>query len=52
MSHEPSPSSHQPYGIARVTRVWQVPRSTIYAQRDRRDHPTLAAKRGPRIEPL
>ena len=23
MSHEPSPSTHRPYGIARVTRVWQ-----------------------------
>ena len=26
MSHEPSPSTQQPYGLARVTRVWQVPR--------------------------
>ena len=25
MSHETSPSTQQPYGIARVTRVWQVP---------------------------
>ena len=28
MSRETSPSTQQPYGIARVTRVWQVPRST------------------------
>ena len=35
MSHETSPSTHRPYGIARVTRVWQVPRSTVYAQRNR-----------------
>jgi putative transposase len=48
MSREISSSFHQPYGIARVTRVWQLPRSTIYAQRDRRDDPTPAAKRGPR----
>ncbi len=43
MSHETSPSTQQPYGIARVTRVWQVPRSTVYARRDRRDHPSLQA---------
>ena len=48
MSQETSPSSHRPYGLARVTRVWQVPRSTVYARRERRDHPTLAAKRGPK----
>ena len=48
MSHETSPSTHRPYGIARVTRVWQVPRSTVYAQRTRRDRPTPAAKRGPK----
>ena len=48
MSHEPSPSTQQPYGIARVTRVWQVPRSTVSARRDRRDHPSPAAKRGPK----
>ena len=36
------------YGIARVTRVWQVPRSTVYAQRDRRAQPTPWAKRGPK----
>ena len=34
MSHETSPSTQQPYGIARVTRVWQVPRSTVYARRE------------------
>ena len=48
MSHETSPSTQQPYGIARVTRVWQVPRSTVSARRDRRDHPSPAAKRGPK----
>ena len=48
MSQATSPSTHQPYGIARVTRVWQVPRSTVYAQRDRRDRPTPWAKRGPK----
>ena len=48
MSQETSPSSHRPYSLARVTRVWQVPRSTVYARRERRDHPTPAAKRGPK----
>ena len=48
MSHETSPSTHRPYGIARVTRVWQVPRSTVYAQRNRRARPTPVAKRGPK----
>ena len=43
MSHETSPSTHRPYGIARVTRVWQVPRSTVYAQRNRRARPTPVA---------
>ena len=47
MSHETSPSTHQPYGIARVTRVWQVPRSLFYARQIRRDRPTPLAKRGP-----
>ena len=48
MSHETSPSTQQPYGIARVTRLWQVPRSTVYARRARRDHPPCEAKRGPK----
>lgn len=48
VSHETSPSTHQPYGLARVTRVWQGPRSTVYAQRARRDRPTQVAKRGPK----
>jgi transposase InsO family protein len=48
MSRETSPSTHRPYGIVRVTRVWGVPRSTIYAQRDRRDTTTPLARRGPK----
>ena len=46
MSRATSPSTHRPFGVARVTRVWQVPRSTVYAQRDRRDAPTPSGKRG------
>lgn len=48
MSHETSPSTQQPYGVARVVRIWQLPRSTFYAQRDRRDRPAPPAKRGPK----
>jgi transposase InsO family protein len=48
MSRATSPSTKQPFGVARVTRVWQVPRSTFYAQRDRRDTPTSPGKRGPK----
>jgi transposase InsO family protein len=36
MSRRTSPSTHRPYGIARVLRVWDLPRSTFYAQRERR----------------
>jgi transposase InsO family protein len=35
MSRRTSPSTHRPYGIARVVRVWELPRSTFYAQRAR-----------------
>ena len=48
MSRAASPSTGRPFGLARVTRIWQVPRSTIYAQRERRDTPTCPGKRGPR----
>jgi putative transposase len=39
MSRRTSPSTHRPYGIARVLRVWELPRSTFYAQRERRAQP-------------
>ena len=48
MSRAKSPSTNRPFGVVRVTRVWQVPRSTVYAQRDRRDTSTLPGKRGPK----
>ena len=41
MSRQASPSTQRPFGIARVTRVWGVPRSTVYARRTRRDRPVL-----------
>jgi transposase InsO family protein len=49
MSHTRSTSTQQPYGVARVVRVWELPRSTFYAQRARRATPPVRpAKRGPK----
>src|SRR5215468_4351041 len=45
MSQAPSPSTGQPYGLARVCRVWGVARSTVYWQRHERA--TLSGRRGP-----
>jgi transposase InsO family protein len=47
MSRQTSPSTQQPYGVARVLRVWEMPRSTFYAQRVRRAQPAT----GPRGRP-
>ena len=33
MSRAASPSTGKPYGLARVCRVWRLPRSTVYARR-------------------
>ena len=51
MSQAVSPSAHHPFGLARVCRVWQMARSTVYARRHRAV--TVAAgwtpkKRGPK----
>jgi putative transposase len=40
-----SPSTGQPYGLARVCRVWGIARSTVYWQR--REPARPAARRGP-----
>ena len=45
MSQATSPSTGQPYGLARVCRVWGVARSTIYWQRH--EHSAPGARRGP-----
>ena len=45
MSQATSPSTGQPYGLARVCRVWGVARSTVYWQRHERA--ALSARRGP-----
>ena len=46
MSQQPSPSTKQPYGVARVIRVWDLSRSTFYARRIRRDQPPAPRRRG------
>jgi transposase InsO family protein len=51
MSRETSPGTHRPYGLERVCRVLEVPRSTIYAQQARKGAPVLPlhpARRGPK----
>ena len=49
VSQTTSPSTHKPYGVAAVARVWQVPRSTFYAVKARQSHPAgPPAKRGPK----
>jgi putative transposase len=45
MSQASSPSTAQPYGLARVCRVWGVARSTLYWQRHASSAP--GARRGP-----
>ncbi len=49
MSRTVSPSTQQPYGVARVVAVWNVARSTFYAARQRRDQPRQPQKRGPKV---
>ncbi len=45
MSQETSPSSGRAYGLARVARVWGVPRATIY--RRRQTSPAASRRPGP-----
>ncbi len=50
MSRACSPSAGRPYGLARVCRVWKVPRSTVYSQRNKnQEQPkALPKRRGPK----
>jgi len=50
MSRTVSPSSNQPYGVARVTAVWNLARSSFYAARQREQQPRAAEKRGPKVQ--
>ena len=49
MSRAVSPSRKRPYGVARVTAVWKMARSSFYAARQRREQPRVPAKRGPKV---
>ena len=49
MSHTVSASSKQPYGVARVVAIWDLPRSSFYAARQRRCNPRELRKRGPKV---
>ena len=49
MSRTVSPSSDQPYGVARVAAVWNLARSSFYAARQRQHQPRESKKRGPKV---
>jgi transposase InsO family protein len=49
MSRTLSPSTNQPYGVARVTAIWDLARSSFYAARQREQHPREPQKRGPKV---
>lgn len=49
MSQTLAPSAQRPYGLARVCRVWEQPRSTVYAAQARRAAPgPPPQRRGPK----
>lgn len=48
MGRAASPSTCRRYGLARVCRILEVPRSTVYAARTRRLTPGAPRKRGPK----
>lgn len=51
MSRRTSTSTGRPFGVTRVVRVWDLPRSTFYAQRARRTSPATARRgRPPQID--
>jgi transposase InsO family protein len=49
LSQAVSVSARRPYGLARVCRVLEVPRSTVYARRVRAADPRPAQRPGPRV---
>jgi transposase InsO family protein len=48
MSQTCSPSTQRRYGLARVCRLWEVARSTVYLQQARPRPPKARPKRGPK----
>jgi putative transposase len=51
MSQVISPSSKRSYGLARVARLWDLCRSTLYAQKARAQSPPAPERRGRRLIP-
>jgi putative transposase len=51
MSQVVSPSSKRSYGLARVSRLWDLCRSALYAQRARAQRPPAPQRRGRRLVP-
>ena len=49
MSRAGSVSSSRVYGAARVMAVWNLPRSSFYATRQREWNPREPRKRGPKV---
>lgn len=48
MSQTCSPSAQRPYGLVRVCRVWELPRSTVYAGKTRAAKVVELKRRGPK----
>ena len=48
MSDSASPSSKRRYGLARVTRIWKIARSTVYHWRTSNEEGEPRARRGPK----
>jgi len=49
MSRTVSASSNKAYGVARVVVIWDLPRSSFYAARNRERNPRQPRKRGPKV---
>ena len=47
MSQTPSPATGRPYGVRRLCQLWDWPRSSFYAQRQRQQDPTSCDSRRP-----
>jgi putative transposase len=48
MSRTLSPSGNKRYGVARVTAVWRLARSSYYSERKRQQNPRVPHRRGPK----
>ncbi len=50
MSREVSPSTQRSYGVVLVAGEWNLPRSSVYARRERAVRATVLQKRGPKTK--